>query len=460
MSHTRRWRPVCPKLRRVQEVARAKPKERFTSLAHLITKKALERSYKSLDEKAAPGVDGVTKKAYGQNLKENLKALHKRLKSGKYRATPVLRVYIEKPDGGKRPLGIPALEDKIVQGAVVEILNCIFECDFKGFSYGFRPGRSAHHALQALHTVLQKGKVNWVLDLDISKFFDTIDHKGLMSIIEHRVKDSRLLRLMGKWLATGAVEEDGRRIRGKKGTPQGGVISPLLGNIFLHHVVDSFVHEWRKTEGNGEVYIVRYADDVVIAFDREDDARRLLDLLDTRLREYGLTLNRDKTQLVRFGRHWTGQDGKPKSETFEFLGFTHIAGKSRRGLYLVKRKTSRKRLSRSLKAISQWCKRKRHTPLGWQHTQLSLKLRGHYNYYGVRGNFVSLSTFRYKVRQVWLRALIRRSQKVRKGALYRLLDTRFALPSPRITHPEGWLQLQPGYLLGRAGCGKAACPVL
>jgi group II intron reverse transcriptase/maturase len=265
MSQAQKWIPVCPKLRRVQELAKANPKERFTSLAHLLTQDALSRSFRSLDGKAAPGVDGVTKKAYGQNLDENLSALHGRLKSGEYRATPVLRVYLDKPDGGKRPLGIPALEDKVVQGAVVEILNCIYECDFMGFSYGFRPKRSAHQALQSLQTVLQKGRVNWVLDMDISKFFDTIDHKELMSIIERRVKDGRLLQLIGKWLATGAVERDGRRIRAKQGTPQGGVISPLLANIFLHEVVDSFVHEWRKTDATGEVYIVRYADDVVIA---------------------------------------------------------------------------------------------------------------------------------------------------------------------------------------------------
>ena len=460
MSQAQKWTPVCPKLRRVQELAKAKPKERFTSLAHLITKDALMRSFRALDGKAVPGVDGVTKKAYGQNLEESLKALHERLKSGEYRATPVLRVYIEKPDGGKRPLGIPALEDKIVQGAVVEVLNCIYECDFKGFSYGFRPKRSAHQALQSLQTVLQKGKVNWVLDMDISKFFDTIDHKELMSIIEHRVTDGRLLQLIGKWLATGAVEKDGRRIRGKQGTPQGGVLSPLLGNIFLHEVVDSFVHEWRKMEANGEVYIVRYADDVVIAFEREDDARRLLSLLDARLREYGLTLNRDKTRLVRFGRCWTGKDGGPKSETFEFLGLTHIAGKSRNGRFLVKRKTSRKRLNCSLKAILQWCKRNRHTPLKWQHTQLSLKLRGHYNYFGVRGNSRALSTFRDKVKRRWLKALMRRSQKACKKRLYWLVDKRLVLPRPHITHPEGWLELSPGHLLGRAGCGNAARPVL
>ena len=460
MSQAQKWIPVCPKLRRVQELATANPKERFTSLAHLITQDALVRSFRSLDGKAAPGVDGVTKKAYGQNLEENLLALHGRLKSGEYRATPVLRVYLDKPDGGKRPLGIPALEDKIVQGAVVEILNCIYECDFMGFSYGFRPKRSAHQALQSLQTVLQKGRVNWVLDMDISKFFDTIDHKELMSMLEHRVKDGRLLQLIGKWLATGAVERDGRRIRGKRGTPQGGVISPLLGNIFLHEVVDSFVHEWRKTEATGEVYIVRYADDVVIAFEHEEDARRLLELLDARLLEYGLTLNRDKTQLVRFGRRWTGKGGGPKSETFEFLGFTHIAGKSRKGKFLVKRKTSRKRLNRSLKAISEWCKHNRHTPLKWQRAQLSLKLRGHYNYYGVRGNYMALSTFWHKIQRIWLKALMGRSQKVCKKRLYWLIDHEFALPPPHITHPEGWFALSPGYLLGRAGCGKAARPVL
>ena len=460
MSHTQRWRPVCPKLRRVQELAKAKPKERFTSLAHHITQEALERSYKSLDGTASAGVDGVTKEGYRQNLKENLKALHERLKSGEYRATPVLRVYIEKPDGGKRPLGILSLEDKIVQGAVVETLNCIYENDFKGFSYGFRPGRSAHKALQALQTVLQKGKVNWVLDLDISKFFDTIDHKELMSLLQRRVTDSRMLRLIGKWLAVGAVEEDGHRIRSKRGTPQGGVISPLLANIFLHYVMDSFVHEWRKTKAIGEVYIVRYADDVVIAFEDEGDARRLLAEIATRLQDYGLTLNRDKTRMVRFGRNWTGKDGRGKSETFDFLGFTHIAGKSRQGSYLVQRKTARKRLNRSLKAISEWCKRNRHTPLRWQSVQLSLKVKGHYNYYGVRGNIRSLSKFWHAVQRLWLKALMRRSQKVRTSRLYELIDHQFALPRPHITHPEGWFRQNPGYLLGRAGCGKAARPVL
>jgi len=460
MSHTRRWKPVCPKLTRVQEKAKACPQERFTSLAHLITEKALWRSYQKLDAKAATGVDGVTKDAYGETLYKNLEELRRRLRNGKYRASPVLRCWIEKPDGGQRPLGIPTVEDKIVQGAVVEILNSIYEVDFMGFRYGFRPGRSQHHALQALQTFLQKGKVNWVLDADISKFFDTIDHKELMAVLRQRITDRSLLKLIGKWLSVGVVEEDGRRIRTKQGTPQGGVISPLLANIFLHQVVDVFVHEWRKTQAKGEIYIVRYADDFVIGCEHKEDADALLEAIDERLRGYGLTLNRDKTRLIRFGRYWKDNEKDGRSETFDFLGLTHIAAKDRKGRYLVKRKTARKRLNRSLKAIAAWCSRNRHLPVAVQWKQLRLKLAGHYNYYGVRGNFAALARFRYEVRKLWLNALKRRSQKVNKDRLYKLIASVFELPTPKITHPEGWLDLNPGYLIGRAGCGNAARPVL
>ena len=460
MNHTRRWRPVCPKLLRVQEKAKRSPEERFTSLAHLITEEALWKSYQALDAGASPGVDGKTKDAYGENLYRNLEELHWRLRNGKYRASPVLRHWIEKPNGGKRPLGIPTVEDKIVQGAVVGILNSIYEADFMGFSYGFRPGRSQHQALQALQTVLQKGKVSWVLDADISKFFDSIDHKELMTAIKRRVTDSSMLRLIGKWLAAGFVEKDGRRIREKKGTPQGGVISPLLANIFLHYVVDVFVHEWRKTQATGEVYMVRYADDFVIACEHENDARVLLEALDERLREHGLNLNREKTRLLRFGRKWDAGRGSTGSETFDFLGFTHIAGKDRRGRYLVKRKTARKRLNRSLKAIATWCSRNRHQPVSEQWKQLRLKVTGHYNYYGVRGNIKALVCFRYEVWRLWLNALKRRSQKICKDRLYTLTTSVFVLPMPKITHPEGYLDVNPGYLLGRAGCGNSARPVL
>ncbi|MBN1292995.1 MAG: group II intron reverse transcriptase/maturase [Candidatus Latescibacteria bacterium] len=460
MSQTQRWRPICLKLIRVQEKAARSPQERFTSLAHLITEKALWRSYQAVDAKAAPGVDGVTKDAYGANLYRNLEELHWRLKHGKYRASPVLRHWIEKPDGGQRPLGIPTVEDKIVQGVVVELLNSIYEVDFLSFSYGFRPGKSQHHALQALQTVLQKGNVNWVLDADISKFFDSIDHKELMAVLKHRVNDRNVLRLIGKWLSAGVVEKDGRRIREKKGTPQGGVISPLLANIFLHYIVDVFVHTWRKTEAKGEVYIVRYADDFIIGCEYRDDALILLEALEKRLDEHGLTLNREKTRLVRFGRRWDDGNGNPRPETFDFLGFTHISGKDRQGRYLIKRKTARKRFSRSLKSIAEWCTNNRHLPVSVQWKQLRLKLSGHYNYYGVRGNFKALARFRHEVWKLWFNALKRRSQKVNKNHLYNLISSVFVLPTPKITHPEGWLDLNPGYLLGRAGCGNSARPVL
>lgn len=458
MSHTQqRWVPICPELRRVQEKARVRPEEQFTSLAHYLTIDRLRRAFEGIDPAAAPGVDGVTKQEYGQDLERNLNGLQERLKSGKYRAKPVLRSWIEKSDGGKRPLGLPSLEDKIVQGAVVEILNAIYEVDFYGFSYGFRPGRSAHQALQALQTVLQKGRVNWVLDADISKFFDSIDHKELVTVLRRRVIDRSLLRLIGKWLAVGVVEKDGRRIREKRGTPQGGVISPLLANIFLHEVVDTFVHQWRKEQAKGELYIVRYADDVVIACQQESDALVMLEVLETRLREYGLELNLDKTRIIPFGRFWQKREG---SGTFDFLGFTHAAGKDRQGRYLVRRKTSRKRLSRSLKAVGQWCKGHRHCPVRWQWVMLRKKLLGHYNYYGIRGNFESLRRFRHGVWKHWLRNLRRRSQKANLHRVYALVNEVFVLPTPRIMHSEGWLALDPGYLLGRAGCGNTARPDL
>ena len=458
MNHTQKWDPVCPKLRRVREKAQASRKERFTSLAHLIDVEAMRRSYHRLNASAVAGIDGATKEMYGKNLEENLAELHQRLKAGRYRASPVRRVWIEKPGGGKRPLGIPTTADKIVQGAVVEILNCVYETDFRGFSYGARPGRNAHQALQALQTVLQKGKVNWVMDADISKFFDSIGHKELMTLIQHRVSDRSLLRLIGKWLKAGVVEEDGRRIHGKQGTPQGGAISPLLANIFLHYVVDEYVHEWRKNRARGEVYIVRYMDDFVIACQTGEDARELLEGLTLQLELHGLRLNGEKTRLIRYGRYWDRGKGN-ESETFNFLGFTHIAGKDQKGKYCVKRKTARERLKRGLKAVGLWCKEHRHKPMTWQYAQLILKLKGHYNYYGVRGNFEALKQYRHGVWKGWFNTLKRRSQKGNIRRLYTLLKTVFVLPTPWITHPEGWLNVNPGHLLGRAGCGNTARPV-
>lgn len=451
-DRTQKRVPLSPELLRVKEVAQRRPKVTFTSLAHLLTVERLRTAFRALEAAAAPGIDGVTKADYGRDLEQNLNDLHERLRAGRYRASPVLRRWIEKPDGGRRPLGLPTVEDKIVQGAVVEILNAIYETDFHGFSYGYRPGRNAHQALQALQTVLQKGRVNWVLDADISRFFDEIPHKRLMAVIRQRVNDGRLLRLIAKWLKAGVVEEDGRRSFPQCGTPQGGVISPLLANIFLHEVVDEYVHHWRKREAKGEVYIIRYADDLILAFEDEDDACRMLEELDQRLRSYGLSLNREKTRLNKFGRGGGG--------TFEFLGFTHIAGKDRQGRYLVKRKTDRKRLNRSLKVIHNWCDAHRHRPMRELHEKLCRKLIGHYNYYGIRGNFAALQRFYYRVWSSWVKALLRRSQKARWPRIKRLLGEVYVLPRPKITHTEGWLSVNPGYLLGRAGCGNAARPVL
>jgi len=458
VSHTQKWKVACPKLQRVQEVARAKKQEQFISLAHHLTVEALLRSYRRLKASSAPGMDGQTKADYGKHLMSNLKLLHERLRGGQYRASPALRHWIDKPNGEKRPIGLLTTEDKIVQGAVVEILNCIYEEDFYGFSYGFRPGRSQHHALRALQTFLQKGKVNWVLDLDLKGCFDNISHQALREVIQHRVTDRSIVRLIGKWLKVGVVEADGKREKGRKGTPQGAVISPLLANIVLHEAMDEVIQNWRRHEACGEVYVVRYADDCVLGFEREEDAHALRAVLESSLADYGLSMNEAKTRLIRFGRHWPS-DGK-QSETFDFLGLTHIAGKDRQGRYLVIRKTMRKRIHRSLKFIAEWCSKHRHHPVQWQWTELNRKLLGHYNYYGVRGNFAALSRFRGRVRQIWFNALMRRSQKSKRPKVHNLVDEVFVLAKPRITHPEGWLMLTPGYLAGRAGCGNAARPVL
>ena len=280
-----------------------------------------------------------------------------------------------------------------------------------------------------------------------------------MSVLRRRVVDRSLLRLIGKWLAAGVMEEDGRRVREKRGTPQGGVVSPILANIFLHYVLDEFVHQWRREKARGEVYIIGYADDAVIACQYKSDVYAILIALDRGLKEYGLELNREKTRIIPFGRSWK-ELGGTTSGTFDFLGFTHIAGKDRRGRYLVRRKTSRKRLHRSLKQIGEWCRRHRHRPVGWQWKMLRKRVLGHYNYSGVRGNLESLRRFRHGVWKHWIQSLRRRSQMVNKHRIYRHVNEIFVLPIPKITHAEGWLALDPGYLLGRAGCGKAARPVL
>ena len=459
MSRAQKWQPICPKLRRVQERARANREERFTSLAHYLDESALYRAYRGLRADAAAGPDGETKASYGKGLKPRLKRLHERLKAGHYRATPAERIYLDKPDGGRRPIQLQVIEDKIVQGAVVEILNSIYEGDFAAFSYGFRPGKSQHMALQALQTVLQKGKVNWVLDLDLKACFDRIGHEALMGVIQRRVSDPRLLRLIRKWLTVGYREGEGKRQKQRRGTPQGAVISPLLANIVLNEAMDQFVHRWRQDVAQGEVYIVRYADDAVLCFEHKADAETLRMALSEQLWCYGLELNEAKTTLHRFGRSCPPR-GPGKSESFDFLGLSHYVSRDRQGRYLVKRKPARKRLHRSLQAIKVWCRKHRHKPLAWQWGKLSMKLRGHYGCYGIRGNLKSLGRFRCQVWKTWRQSLRRRSQTSRKRHITRLLNECFVLPMPKIMQPDNWLPVNPGHLLGRAGCGNAARPVL
>ena len=458
MSHAQRWNPICPKLRRVQERARANREERFTSLAHHLTEEALLRAYKGLRAKAAAGPDGETKASYGRGVKRRIKELHERLKTGSYKPTPAKRIHLEKPDGSLRPIQLQNIEDKIVQSATAEILNSIYESDFAAFSYGFRPGKSQHQALQALQTVLQKGKVNWVLDLDLKACFDRIDHTALMDVIQKRIADKRLLNLIQKWLTVGYREEGQKRQKQKRGTPQGAIISPLLANIVLNEAMDSYVRHWRKRHARGEVYIVRYADDAILSFEHKADADALRTALEEQLQRYGLELNEAKTHLRRFGRN--SSRGGGRSETFDFLGLTHIAGKDRRGRYLVKRKTARKKMRRSLELMRLWCRKHRHEPLAWQWKELSAKLRGHYAYYGIRGNLRSLGEYRYQVWKYWRQCLRKRSQKGNKARLTILLNETFVLPKPKIMRPDNWLPLNPGDLLGRAGCGKSARPVL
>lgn len=370
MSRTQRWQPICPKLRRVQERARANREEVFTALAHHLSVDNLTRAYRGLRAKAAPGADGETKASYGKGLKRRLEQLHESLKTGQYRASPAKRIYLEKPDGSQRPINLQTVEDKIVQGAVVEILQSIYEEDFRSFSYGFRPGKSQHKALQALQTVLQKGRVNWVLDLDLKACFDRIEHDALMEVMQRRVNDGRLLRLIRKWLTVGYREGQGKRHKQRRGTPQGAVISPLLANLVLHEAMDQFIHQWRYAHAKGEVYIVRYADDAVICFEHRADAEALQEALEANLERYGLEINQAKTGLIRFGRNHPPKGGG-RSESFDFLGLTHYVGVDRQGRYLVKRKTARKRFHKSLQAAKQWCRRHRHRPLAWQWEELS-----------------------------------------------------------------------------------------
>ena len=424
-------------LERVRQAARRERGTKFTALMHHLTPELLAQSFHALRREAAPGIDGVTWGDYEVHLRDRLDDLHARLHRGAYRALPSRRAYIPKADGRARPLGIAALEDKIIQKAVVEVLNCIYERDFMGFSYGFRPGRGPHDGLDALWVGLTEKKVNWVLDADIRSYFDTINHEWLKTFLEHRIADRRMLRLIDKWLRAGVLE-DGRWWETEQGSPQGAVISPLLANIFLHYVFDLWVHHWRQVHARGDVIVVRYADDFVLGFERRDEAERFLQDLRERLGRFGLALHPEKTRLIEFGRFAASnrrQRGQGKPETFDFLGFTHISGKSSRGWFTVRRKTIAKRLRAKIQAIKATLLQKRHLPLEVLAHWLRGVLRGYFHYFAVPGNSRPLDRLRTDVIRSWFRALRRRSQKSSvTWSWFGPLVTRW-LPHPRIQHP-------------------------
>lgn len=428
---------VSHALERIREVARLKKKERFTSLLHHITVDLLRAAFFKLKRDAAPGVDGVTWESYEADLEVRLRDLHSRVHSGTYRALPSRRRYIPKADGRQRPLAITALEDKIVQRAVTMVLNAVYEADFLGFSYGFRPKRSQHDALDALVVGITGKKVNYILDADIRSFFDTVDHTWLIRFLEHRIGDARVIRLIQKWLKAGILDDE-IVVASDVGTGQGSVISPLLANIYLHYAFDLWAERWRRLEAKGDMIIVRYADDIVLGFQHEADARRFHDAMTERLQRFSLELHPVKTRLIEFGRFASRQRaerGLGKPETFNFLGFTFICGKSRRGKFLLHRKTRRDRLQAKLSEIRDEMKRRMHHSIPEQGQWLRQVMMGYFAYYAVPTNARALNRFRNRVIDLWRRALRRRSQKDRTtwGRMARLVSD--ILPRVRILHP-------------------------
>jgi group II intron reverse transcriptase/maturase len=422
----------------VRQAARQSKSVRFTALLHHISVDLLKQSYHSLARDSAPGIDGVTWQAYGENLEAKLTELHDRIHKGSYRARPARRTYIPKADGSQRPLSIWCLEDKIVQQAVVTVLEAIYEEDFVGFSYGFRPGRGQHDALDALHVGILRRQVNWVLDADIRGFFDAMSHSWIIRFLEHRIADKRILRLVAKWLKVGIVE-DGRVIRGTRGAPQGAVVSPILANVYLHYVYDLWAHRWRQMMASGDMIVVRYADDTIVGFQHEHEAKAFLHDLQERMRAFELALHPDKTRMIRFGRYAAKQReklGEGKPETFDFLGFTHFCTRSRRwGSFVIGRKTIKKRLRAKLKAIKVELRKSMHNPIAKTGAWVKQMLQGHLNYFAVSGNDKSLWWFFNEVRWLWLKSLRRRSQKARLSweRFTRLVDRFF--PPIKVLHP-------------------------
>lgn len=428
---------ISTKLDRIATLAKQAPEMAFTTLAHHIDLDWLREAYRRTRKDGATGVDGQTAAEYAKDLESNLRSLLERAKSGTYRAPPVRRIHIPKGDGTQtRPIGVPTFEDKILQRAVAMLLEAIYEQDFLDCSYGFRPKRSAHQAVERVQNETMRMQGGWVLEVDIKNFFDTLDHAHLREILRRRVRDGVLLRLIGKWLNAGVMEA-GQMSSPEAGTPQGGVISPLLANVYLHEVLDTWFERDVKPRLQGHAHLVRYADDAVLLFAREDDARRVLDVLPKRFEKYGLTLHPQKTRLVEFlrpTRRPPSDGGGGGPGTFDLLGFTHYWGLSRRGKWIVKQRTARDRFSRALKRIGAWCKLHRHQPVREQWKTLTSKLRGHYGYFGITGNFVALERFCDRVRDVWRKWLGRRSAS-RVRFSFRRMDVlleRYPLPAPRI----------------------------
>ena len=400
-------------LESVREAAKKDGQMKFTALLHHVTTSLLVESFYDLKRNAAAGVDGVTWREYEKTLYTRVHELHREIHTGAYRAQASRRVYIPKADGKMRPLGIAALEDKVVQQAVVKVLSAIHEEQFLGFSTGFRQGRSQHDALDALSVGIESRRVNWILDADIQAFFDTIDHKWMMQFLEHRIADRRILRLISKWLKAGVIE-DGRRTESLQGCPQGAVISPVLSNIYLHYVLDLWAHQWRQRHATGQVTIVRYADDSVVGFERKDDAVRYLAALRERMAKFGLALHPEKTRLIEFGRYAQKnrqRSGEGKPETFDFLGFTHCCGKTRKGWFSILRVTVKKRMRATLKAIRAKLRSKMHDDIPIVGKWLGRVVQGYFNYFAVPGNGYRLCSFRSEICRAWRRMLLRRSQR-------------------------------------------------
>jgi RNA-directed DNA polymerase len=440
MKETSGSETVCTKLERIAKLARQAPTMVLTTLAHHIDLDWMREAYRRTRKDGAPGVDRQTAEQYAEQLEDNLRSLLERAKAGTYRAPPVRRVHIPKGNGEMRPIGIPTFEDKILQRAVAMVLEAVYEQEFLACSYGFRPGRSAHQALASLWDRAMAMGGGWIIEVDVRKFFDTVDHRHLMDVLRRRVRDGVLLRLISKWLHAGVLE-DGSVSYPETGTPQGGVVSPILANVLLHEVLDIWFERDVKPHLRGRAHLVRYADDAVLLFEVEDDARRVMTVLPKRFGKYGLTLHPDKTRLLPFQRPPKrpppiGGVSPTQPSTFDLLGFTHYWGRSRRGNWAIMRRTAKDRFSRALRRVAEWGRMHMHDELSSQQEGLARKLRGHYEYYGITGNSEALRRFSWEVVAVWRKWLDRRSQnaKMTWECMHRLLK-RYPLPRPRIAHP-------------------------